>query len=497
MEKVLKPFSTKDKVGYMFGDFGNDFTFILSSTILMKFYSDVMGVSVGLVGIMMMVEAFDEWDSAKCRNGYHRFFDEWAEKDLINMIHHYRNNPSVVMWSIGNEVPSQWKVGGYKVASFLQDICHREDPTRVVTCGMDQTETIMKNGFIDVLDVVGINYQPWKYIAVKERTSQGLVLGSETASTVSSRGVYKFPAVKRFSASDPDHHSNAYEVDACDWSNMPDVDFAMEDDYPWVIGQFVWTGFDYLGEPTPYDRDAWPNHSSMFGIMDLASIPKDRYWLYRSKWNTEKPTLHVLPHWNWKGYEGMEIPVHVFTSYPSAELFVNGKSYGKRTKLVPQSKSVGDRMENTELRYRLIWDKVVYQPGELKVVAYDNDGNARDTVYRKTAGRAHHIELSTDTVVLSADGKDLAYVTAVVVDRHGVPCPLASDMMNFNVSGAGIFRATANGDPTCLLPFHEPRMNAFNGKLTVIVQAGEQSGLIKLEVTSNGLGKASIIIPVK
>ena len=193
----------------------------------------------------------------------------------------------------------------------------------------------------------------------------------------------------------------------------------------------------------------------------------------------------------------MEIPVHVFTSYPSAELFVNGKSYGKRTKLVPQSKSVGDRMENTELRYRLIWDKVVYQPGELKVVAYDNDGNARDTVYRKTAGRAHHIELSTDTVVLSADGKDLAYVTAVVVDRHGVPCPLASDMMNFNVSGAGIFRATANGDPTCLLPFHEPRMNAFNGKLTVIVRAGEQSGQIKLEVTSNGLGKASIIIPVK
>ena len=448
------------------------------------------------LGMMMMVEAFDEWDVAKCRNGYHRFFDEWAEKDLVNMIRHYRNNPSVVMWSIGNEVPSQREDQGYKVAAFLQDICHREDPTRLVTCGMEQTGHIMKNGFIDVMDVVGINYHPWDYLTVKQRTSQGLVLGSETGSTVSSRGVYKFPAVKRFSAFDPDHHSNAYEMDACDWANIPDVDFALEDDYPWAIGQFVWTGFDYLGEPTPYDCDSWPNHSSMFGIIDLASIPKDRFWLFRSKWNTESPTLHVLPHWTWPGHEGDKIPVHVFTSYPSAELFVNGVSYGLKSKLVPDEKTSGLREENTELRYRLIWDDVRYVPGELKVIAYDKAGNPCDVAYRRTAGKPHHIILETDRKILNADGKDLAYVIATVVDKAGIPCPFASDLMEFKVSGSGSFKATANGDPTCLLPFQEPRMKAFSGKLTVILQAGEQPGVLTLEVKSEGLKRADISIPV-
>ena len=254
------------------------------------------------MGMMMMVEAFDEWDVAKCANGYHRFFDQWAEKDMVNMLHQYRNSPSVMMWSVGNEVPSQRVDDGWKTGKFLQDICHREDPTRPVTCGLNYVRNSLDNGFIDVYDIVGINYHPWDYIKVNDKVGHGLVLGSETGSTVSSRGVYKFPAERRFSKSDPDHQSNAYELDACTWSNCPDIDFSMQDDYPWAIGQFVWTGFDYLGEPTPYDNDAWPNHSSMFGIIDLASIPKDRFYLFRSQWNTEDATLHILPHWNWKGH---------------------------------------------------------------------------------------------------------------------------------------------------------------------------------------------------
>ena len=278
------------------------------------------------MGFMMMVEPFDEWDIAKCENGYHRFFHEWAEKDMMNMLHQYRNNPSVVMWSIGNEVPTQCNSEGYKVASFLQEICHREDPTRPVTCGMDQVDCILSNGFAALLDVVGLNYRAHRYEEVYDKLPQGLVLGSETSSTVSSRGVYKFPAEKRANALYDDNQSSSYDLEYCFWSNIPDEDFALDEDYEWTMGQFVWTGFDYLGEPSPYDTDAWPSHSSLFGIIDLASIPKDRYYLYRSLWNNKDKTLHVLPHWTWPERVGEVTPVFVYTNYASAELFVNGKT---------------------------------------------------------------------------------------------------------------------------------------------------------------------------
>ncbi|MGM9736242.1 MAG: glycoside hydrolase family 2 TIM barrel-domain containing protein [Candidatus Cryptobacteroides sp.] len=449
------------------------------------------------MGIMMMVEAFDEWDVAKCVNGYHRFYDEWAERDMVNMLHHFRNNPSVMMWSVGNEVPSQLEADGWKTGKFLQDICHREDPTRPVTCGINYVKASLANGFIDTYDIVGINYHPWNYIQVHDKVGHGLVLGSETGSTVSSRGVYKFPVQRRFSVSDEDHHSNSYEVDACKWSNVPEVDFSMQDDYPWVIGQFVWTGFDYLGEPTPYDNDAWPNHSSMFGIIDLASIPKDRFYLFRSQWNTEDATLHILPHWNWKGHEGEGIPVHLFTSWPSAELFLNGESQGIRYKVTDAPKSTGSQKNNdVDGRYRLMWDSVPYSPGELMAVAYDSEGNPADTAYVRTAGNPHHIELSASRTALAADGKDLAYITASVVDKDGNLCPVESRMLTFETSGAGSFKATANGDPTCLLPFHEPRMNTFSGKLTVIVQSSESVGNVVLTVRSKGLGPAVLTIPV-
>jgi beta-galactosidase len=440
------------------------------------------------MGFMMMLEPFDEWDIAKCDNGYHRFFNEWAEKDMVNMLRQYRNNPSVVMWSIGNEVPTQWSPEGYKVAKFLQDICHREDPTRPVTCGMDQVKSVLANGFAAMLDIPGLNYRAHLYDEAYERLPQNIILGSETSSTVSSRGVYKFPVERKAGAMYDDHQSSSYDLEYCNWSNIPDIDFARAEDHEWTIGQFVWTGFDYLGEPSPYDTNAWPNHSSMFGIIDLASIPKDRYYLYRSVWNKEAETLHILPHWNWEGREGEKIPVFVYTNYPSAELFINGKSYGRQTK---------HKNGTVENRYRLMWHDAVYQPGEVRVVAYDEQGNpvAEKTV--RTAGKPHHIELVTDRSSLQADGKDLAYVTLRIVDKDGNLCPNDGRLVSFKVKGAGKYRASANGDPTCLDLFHKPEMHAFGGMLTVIVQSGEKNGEIELQATAKGIKTGTIRIPVK
>lgn len=440
------------------------------------------------MGFMMMLEPFDEWDIAKCDNGYHRFFNEWAEKDMINMLRQYRNNPCVVMWSIGNEVPTQWSPEGYKVAKFLQDICHREDPTRPVTCGMDQVKSVLANGFAAMLDIPGLNYRAHLYDEAYERLPQNIILGSETSSTVSSRGVYKFPVERKAGAMYDDHQSSSYDLEYCNWSNIPDIDFARAEDHEWTIGQFVWTGFDYLGEPSPYDTNAWPNHSSMFGIIDLASIPKDRYYLYRSVWNKEAETLHILPHWNWEGREGEKTPVFVYTNYPSAELFINGKSYGRQTK---------HKNGTVENRYRLMWHDAVYQPGEVRVVAYDEQGNPVAEKTIRTAGKPHHIELVTDRSSLQADGKDLAYVTLRIVDKNGNLCPNDGRLVSFKVKGAGKYRASANGDPTCLDLFHKPEMHAFGGMLTVIIQSGEKTGEIELQATAKGIKTGTIRIPVK
>ncbi len=458
------------------------------------------------MGLMMMVEPFDEWDIAKCQNGYHRYFNEWAERDMVNMLHHYRNNASVVMWSIGNEVPTQCSPKGYEVAKFLQDICHREDPTRTVTCGMDQVSCVLANGFAAMIDVPGLNYRAHRYQETYDLLPQNIVLGSETASTVSSRGVYKFPVVKKGHAKYDDHQSSGYDLEHCSWSNLPDDDFALADDHAWTIGQFVWTGFDYLGEPSPYDTNDWPSHSSLFGIIDLASLPKDRFYLYRSLWNKESHTLHMLPHWNWEGREGEVTPVFVYTDYPSAELFVNGKSYGKKSKVdastAPASSFVkapksGVEMEDglaLQQRYRLMWMDVVYEPGEVKVVAYDKNGRPTEEKVMRTAGKPHHLEVKADRTSISADGKDLAYLTISVVDKDGNLCPTDSRLVNFTVKGAGKYRAAANGDATCLDLFHLPQMHAFSGQLTAIVQAGESAGDIVFEAKAKGLQSGKIVL---
>ncbi|MDQ2770139.1 MAG: DUF4982 domain-containing protein [Bacteroidota bacterium] len=434
------------------------------------------------LGLMVMVESFDEWKTPKVKNGYSQYFDQWAEKDLVNMVRHYRNNPSVIMWSIGNEVPDQGMPGGGKILKRLQDIVHREDPTRPVTMGMDQLDAALTNNFAAVLDVPGFNYKPHRYPEAYAKLPQGFLLGSETASTVSSRGVYKFPVVKAKEQKYPDNQCSSYDLEYCSWSQTPDEEFAAQDDLPYTLGEFVWTGFDYLGEPTPYDA-AWPSHSSYFGIFDLAGLPKDRYYLYRARWNTTRPTLHLLPHWTWPGREGQPTPVFCYTSYPSAELFVNGQSQGRQTK---------HPSDQPQTRYRLMWNDVQYAPGTLKVVAYDAQGQPVATEEVHTAGPPHHIKLIADHPTLAADGQDLAYVTVRVEDAQGNLCPAASNQLHFKVTGAGRFRAVANGDATCLEPFQEPQMHAFQGQLVVVVQAGTTPGATQLEVSSPGLPRARL-----
>lgn len=442
------------------------------------------------LGMMLMVEPFDDWSfRPKSPNGYGAFFSEWAEKDVTNMVKHYRNNPSVVMWSIGNEVPSQWGPNGVKELTMLQDLVKSLDTTRPVTCGMDQIGSVLDNGFAASLDIPGFNYKPQYYNKAFEVLPQKMILGSETASTVSSRGVYHFPVSfdkEHNSVLHPDHQSSSYDNETCDWSNTPDIDLFM-DEQPWVLGQFVWTGFDYLGEPSPYDTDAWPSHSSVFGIVDLASLPKDRYYLYRSVWNTDDSTLHILPHWNWKGREGQITPVFVYTSYPKAELFINGKSQGMREK----------NGSTLQTRYRLMWNEVKYEPGEVKVVAYDAGGSKAAEKIIRTAGKPHHLVLTSNRKELLANGEDLAYVTVQVADKDGNIIPTDNRTVKFSVSGAGNFEATANGDPTSLMPFQNPEMTLFSGAATAIVRSSDIAGEVKFTASAKGVKPATLSLHVE
>ena len=454
------------------------------------------------MGMMIMAESFDEWKIPKVANGYNLFWDNWAEKDVVNLVHHYRNNASVVMWCVGNEVPEQGDaLNGPKRNRFLQDICHREDPTRPVTNGMDNPNAVTGNNFAALLDVAGFNYRPHLYTENYKKLPQQIILGSETASTVSSRGVYKFPVERKSMAQYEDHQSSSYDVEHCSWSNLPEDDFIQHEDLPYCIGEFVWTGFDYLGEPTPYYTN-WPSHSSLFGIVDLAGIPKDRFYLYRSHWNKEAETLHILPHWNWKGREGEVTPVFVYTNYPSAELFINGVSQGKRTKDLSIKRDGSDtemakKNFDRQKRYRLMWMDTRYQPGTVKVVAYDANGKAVAEKVMKTAGEPYKIVLEADRSSIAADGKDISFVNVKIVDKDGNFCPTDEREISFKVKGAGVFKAVANGNPSSLESFQTPKMKLFSGQLTALVQSAEKGGIITLEATAKGVKAGKISIEVR
>ena len=437
------------------------------------------------MGMMVMAESFDMWIYPKCKNGYALNFKDWADKDIENLVLNHRNHPSIVMWSIGNEIPEQWSEEGRNISKHLQDLCHKFDPTRPVTQGMDRAEDALKSGFAQVMDVPGFNYRVHKYDNNIKQLPKGFLLGSETASTVSSRGVYKFPVEASDSKTYTDGQCSSYDVEYCPWSNLPDDDWRMQDDRDYTIGEFVWTGYDYLGEPSPYD-EYWPSRSSYFGICDLAGLPKDRYYLYRSHWHKDDATLHVLPHWTFPGREGETTPVYCYTSWPSAELFVNGKSQGRILK-----------NPNTRLdRYRLRWNNVKYEPGEIKVVAYDYDGTAKGEKIIRTAGAPARIVLKADRNSISSKGEDLSFVTVSVVDKNGTPCPTATNNMKFNVSGAGKFRAACNGDATSLVAFNSTEMPLFSGELVVVVE-GLRHGTAMLSVSADGLPTATLPIEVE
>ncbi|MBR0024041.1 MAG: DUF4982 domain-containing protein [Muribaculaceae bacterium] len=426
------------------------------------------------LGMMVMAESFDCWKDPKVKNGYNRFWDEWWKKDVYNLIMNHRNHPSIVLWSVGNEIPEQWKEEGAERYAALVQWCHTLDPTRMVTCGMDNPDADIKCGFAQQADVPGFNYRVHRYEDCIKLLPQGFVLGSETASTVSSRGEYFFPDTCCIGKEYPNGQCNSYDLDHPWWSNLPDDDWRLQDDFDWTIGEFVWTGFDYLGEPTPYDA-YWPSRSSYFGIVDLAGLPKDRYYLYRSHWNKTSHTIHLLPHWTWPDRKGKVTPVYCYTDYPTAELFVNGKSQGKITK------DPTTRLD----RYRLRWRDVVYEPGEIKVVVYDENGKKAGEKTVKTAGKPKRLQLDADRSVLNADGNDLAFITVSLVDKNGTLLPDADDDLQFSVEGAGTFRGVCNGDATSLQVMTKPQMKLFHGQLVVVVQATETAGDITLRVKGN------------
>ncbi|MBO4249992.1 MAG: DUF4982 domain-containing protein [Paludibacteraceae bacterium] len=451
------------------------------------------------MGMMMMIEPFDVWNHGKTENDYSVEFNDWWKADITNMVKQYRNNACVMMWSSGNEVWNQVLPDGIGIVTNLQDLFHQLDPTRPVTNGMDQAMHVIHNGFGAAVELPGFNYRTSRYLEGYENLPQKMILGSETASTVSSRGVYKIPAVLKDNAIYDDFQSSGYDVEYCPWSGLPEQDFQLQDDYPWTLGQFVWTGFDYLGEPSPYDTDAWPSHSSYFGIIDLASLPKDRYWLYRSQWNKQEKTLHVLPHWNWK--RGDKVPVFCYTNYPSAELFVGRKSYGKLRFATPEETELlakGEQIEGVSAmpqvaefevpewgsaprpellpRYRLMWFDVPYKGKSIKIVAYDENGKEIERQFVYKAGKPDHLEVIWANE--RENPEELCYMTVRVVDKKGNLCPLADNLIVYEGDG---FVAAANGDAACLDSFVEPHMHAFAGQCTFIVRKNS-NGQFKLKI---------------
>jgi beta-galactosidase len=453
------------------------------------------------MGFLVMDEILDSWVRQKTPFDFHLIFPDWHEQDLRAFIRRDRNHPSVFLWSVGNEVGEQ-NTGeeGAAVAKRLIDIAHEEDPTRQATAAMNTAKPDWP--FAATVDVITLNYQgegirdtpafatttgirtPPQYPAFRAKFPTKLILSSETASALSSRGAYLFPVAQDISGpvrdgSGGDSKSrqvSAYELYASDFGSSPDKVFASLDRHPYVGGEFVWTGWDYLGEPTPYSA----SRSSYSGIIDLAGFRKDRFYLYQAHWRPDLPMAHILPHWTWPERAGQVTPVHVFTSGDEAELFLNGRSLGRRKK--------------GEYEYRLRWDDVVYQPGELRVVAYRN-GKPWATDTMTTAGAPARLALSADRSSIRNDGLDLSFVTVRVLDKAGITVPRADDSITFMIDGPGEIVAADNGDPTSFEPFQAHERRAFNGLALVIVRARPgQAGTIRVSAESGALAGAAVTL---
>jgi beta-galactosidase len=446
------------------------------------------------MGIVMMDEAFDMWRIPKKRNGYSKYFADWADTDMRDMIRRDRNHPSIILWSIGNEIPEQNQANGWETAKMLSDIAHQEDRTRPTTSAMNNWEAAIKNHFADQVDVQGFNYQPMHYAKILDEHLKWVIYGSETASCVSSRGVYHVPLT--YYEKDPSLQVSSYDTVAPPWAMCPDVEFNAQERLPNVLGEFVWTGFDYLGEPTPYgSRKDWPSRSSYFGIVDLAGFPKDRYYLYKSEW-TSDPLVHVLPHWTWPGREGQMIPVMAYTNADEVELFLNGKSLGRKrrgtdTVVIPVGQNVTPAKTFIS-KFRLEWE-VAYQPGTLRAVAYKGGAQvASDEVH--TAGAPANVRMIPDRAQIHADGQDLSFLTVRIEDKDGNLCPLADNLVHFRVEGAGKIEAVDNGNAASVESFQADYRKAFNGLALLIVRPQTHVGPIQVEATSDGLQSVRVTL---
>ena len=455
------------------------------------------------MGMLVQVEAFDCWEKGKTANDYSRFFPQWHEKDLSAMVRRDRNHPSVIMWSTGNEIREQGNQQGHRLSQKLSDIVRQLDSTRPVTAGCNNGRA-GNNGFQRTVDVFGYNYKPHLYPKFRKQNPGIPLYGSETASCISSRGEYFFPVDwEKSGGRGGPFQMSSYDLYAPRWASRPDIEFEGQDRFPAVLGEFVWTGFDYLGEPTPYNEDVTnllntedpkilaamkkeleelgkirvPSRSSYFGILDLCGFKKDRYFLYQSRWQSDLPMAHILPHWNWPERVGQLTPVHVYTSGDTAELFVNGRSLGKQKK--------------GPYQYRLAWKDVVYEPGELRVVTYKNGKKWAEAV-KETTGAAAVVRIATDRSTIYADGTDLAYLTVRIEDSKQRLVPRASNLVQFTVDGPGEIVAVGNGDATSHQPFQADSIRAYNGLCLVIVRALErQPGTITVRANSEGLEVSS------
>lgn len=460
------------------------------------------------MGLMMQLELADTWQKGKRKNDYNLLFDDWSEADMRSLVRHYRNHPSVIMWSIGNEMPDQTTDQGVIIARNLTAYCHDEDPTRPTSLGCNKRDAVFRD-IVNQVDIFGLNYFHKTYPVFKEQNPTRRYHASETSSATSSRGEYFFPVTTDVNDSRSGFQLSSYDMTTIGWGCAPEVQFKMNEEYPFMSGEFVWTGFDYLGEPTPYNKDLTnllnfsdpnelekarkeleelgkiktPSRSSYFGIVDLCGFPKDRYYNYKSYWRPDVPTVHILPHWNWQERIGEITPVHIYTSGDAVELFLNGKSLGRREKVHSYD--------------RLTWDDVRYEPGSLKAIAYKNGQKWAEELV-ETTGKPAALQVTAEKTELKNDGTDLSFIRVAVVDSQGRVVPRSKNHLKFSVTGPAEIIATDNGDATSLLPFQLSERDAYNGLALVILRSQYmKQGKVVLSVESKGLPRQKIVLKVE
>ena len=460
------------------------------------------------MGVMMQLELADTWQKGKRKNDYNLLFDDWSEADMRSLVRHYRNHPSVIMWSIGNEMPDQTTDQGVIIARNLTAYCHDEDPTRPTSLGCNKRDAVFRD-IVNQVDIFGLNYFHKTYPVFKEQNPTRRYHASETSSATSSRGEYFFPVTTDVNDSRSGFQLSSYDMTTIGWGCTPEVQFKMNEEYPFMSGEFVWTGFDYLGEPTPYNKDLTnllnfsdpnelekarkeleelgkiktPSRSSYFGIVDLCGFPKDRYYNYKSYWRPDVPTVHILPHWNWQERIGEITPVHIYTSGDAVELFLNGKSLGRR--------------EKAHSYDRLTWDDVRYEPGSLRAIAYKNGQKWAEELV-ETTGKPAALQVTAEKTELKSDGTDLSFIRVAVVDSQGRVVPRSKNHLKFSVTGPAEIIATDNGDATSLLPFQLSERDAYNGLALVILRSQYmKQGKVLLTVESKGLPKQKIALKVE